>query len=207
MREVYFPNSGVSSVTTLLGDGRMVETAVVGVEGMVGIEAWFSEAPMSQGHVMMQVPGTDAEMLSIGVFREAVAKFSGLTELMGRYAMAVLRQSMQSTACNALHAVQERCARWLLLTHDRVEGDTFELSHEFLATMLAVTRPSVSVAAGTLQNAGMISYRHGVMRVLDRKALEQASCECYTRIREQFRLLDLPHGCRRVANMEASTGS
>lgn len=194
MRAVYFPNSGVSSVTTVLGDGRLVETAVIGAEGMVGIEAFFSDAPVSQGEVMMQVPGTDAEMLPIEVFRQAITELPALRELVGRYAMAVLRQSMQSTACNALHAVQERCARWLLLTHDRVEGDTFELSHEFLAVMLGIARPSFSVAAGALQNAGIITYRHGVMRILKRNALEQASCECYARVREQFNLLSLPHG-------------
>ena len=105
---------------------------------------------------------------------------------MGRYTQVVIAQMMQSTACNALHRVQQRCARWLLMTHDRMHKQDFHLSHEFLAVMLGVQRPTVSVIAGTLQKAGLISYTHGRVSVRNRKGLEAASCECYSIIRAHF---------------------
>ena len=105
---------------------------------------------------------------------------------MGRYTQVVISQMMQSTACNALHQVQQRCARWLLTTHDRMHEQDFHLSHEFLAVMLGVQRPTVSIVAGTLQDAGLIRYTHGRVRVLDRKGLERAACECYSIIRGHF---------------------
>ena len=95
-------------------------------------------------------------------------------------------QTMQSAACNARHQIQERCPRWLLMTHDRVGRDEFHLSHEFLAVMLGVRRQSVTVVAGTLQAAGLITYKHGQVKILDRKGLESASCECYALIRRKF---------------------
>ena len=106
--------------------------------------------------------------------------------VIGRYAQAGVAQMMQSTACNARHHIQERCARWLLMTHDRVGRDDFELSHEFLAVMLGVRRQSVTVVAGTLQRAGLLTYKHGRITVLDRTGLEAASCECYAAIRRRF---------------------
>jgi len=183
---VYFPNGGVASVTAVLSDGALVETAVVGLEGMVGIEAFFGKDPIAPGESMMQVPDTDAEQLSVVAFRRELARQGALFELMGRYAQAAFAQIMQSTACNARHHVQERCPRWLLLTHDRVGRDEFDLSHEFLATMLGVRRQSVTVVAGTMQAAGLIRYKHGRVTVLDRAGLETASCECYALIRRRF---------------------
>jgi CRP-like cAMP-binding protein len=180
---VYFPNGGVLSITTLLSDGTMVETATVGNEGMVGIEAFFNADPIAPGMTMMQVPDTNVERLSVSAFREELARGKVLSILIGRYAQTTLKQMMQSSACNALHHVTERCPRGLLMTHDRVEGDTFQLSQEFLAVMLGVRRQSVSVVASTLQKAGLITYRHGRVTVLDRAGLEAASCECYAAIR------------------------
>jgi CRP-like cAMP-binding protein len=176
---VYFPNGGVLSITTVLEGGAMVETATVGNEGMVGIEAFFGSDAIAPGMTMMQVPDTDAEQLSVAVFREELARGEALSIMMGRYAQTTIKQMMQSTACNALHHVSERCPRWLLMTHDRVGGDSFQLSQEFLAVMLGVRRQTVSVVAGTLQKAGLITYRHGHLTVLDRAGLEAASCECY----------------------------
>jgi CRP-like cAMP-binding protein len=98
---------------------------------------------------------------------------------------------MQSTGCMALHRVQERCCRWLLMTHDRVRQDEFHLSHEFLAMMLGATRPTVTIVAGTLQKAGLIKYTHGRIRILDRKSLEEASCECYATVKGHFDRLGL----------------
>ena len=134
----------------------------------------------------MQVPDSNAERLGVAAFRRETRRQGAFAELVGRYAQATVAQMMQSAACNARHHVQERCPRWLLTTHDRVGGDEFHLSHEFLAVMLGVRRQSVTVVAGTLQAAGLISYRHGRVKILDRKGLEAASCECYAVVRKRF---------------------
>ncbi len=186
LRHVYFPNGGVVSITSILLDGRTVEVATVGDEGMLGIEAFLSDDVVAPGETLMQVPDTDAEMLGVDDFRSEIAKHGALHDLMGHYTQVVIAQMMQSTACNALHAVQQRCARWLLMTHDRMHNQDFNLSHEFLAVMLGVQRPTVSVVAGTLQEAGLIRYTRGRVTVRDRKGLERASCECYPIIRAHF---------------------
>jgi CRP-like cAMP-binding protein len=186
---VYFPNGGVASVTAVLLDGTMVETATVGVEGMLGIEAFLGKHALATGQTMMQVPDTNAERLSVVEFRRELARQGALFDIMGRYAQIAIAQIMQSTACNARHAVDERCPRWLLMTHDRIGRDEFTLSQEFLAMMLGVRRQSVTVVAGTLQAAGLITYKHGVIRVLDRKGLEAAACECYLLLRRHSEAL------------------
>jgi CRP-like cAMP-binding protein len=134
----------------------------------------------------MQVPDTDAERLGVVAFRREVARQGALYDLVGRYIRATVAQMMQSSACNARHHIQERCPRWLLTTRDRVGRDDFELSHEFLAVMLGVRRQAVTVVAGTLQKAGLITYRHGQVKILDRPGLEAASCECYAVVRRKF---------------------
>ena len=164
----------------------MVEATTVGDEGMVGIEAFLSVDAVAPGKTLMQVPDTDAEMLSVEDFRREVAAGGALHDLMGRYTQVVIAQMMQLTACNAMHQVPQRCARWLLMTHDRMHQQDFNLSHEFLAVMLGVRRPTVSEVAATLQEAGLIRYTHGRVTVRNRKGLEKASCECYAIIRAQF---------------------
>jgi CRP-like cAMP-binding protein len=186
---VYFPNGGVISVTAVLADGTMIETATIGHEGMVGIEAFFGDSPIAPGQTMMQVPDTDAEMLSVAALRRELARQDAMSVLIGRYAQAVIAQMMQTTACNARHHIHERCCRWLLMTHDRVGRDRFALSQEFLAMMLGVTRQSVTIVAGTLQKAGLITYKHGHITVVDRPSLEAASCECYLLMRQRFEAL------------------
>lgn len=188
---VYFPNGGVVSITIGMTDGTLIETATVGVEGMVGIEALLGPDPTSPGDVMVQVPDTSAERLSVAALRRELARSERMALLFGRYSQAVIAQMMQSAACNALHQVHERCARWLLMTHDRVGRDEFELSHDFLAAMLGVRRPSVTVVAGALQAAGVITYRHARVTVLDRAGLEAASCECYALMRDRFQSLQV----------------
>ena len=189
---VHFPNSGVFSITTELPDGVMVEAATVGTEGMLGIEAFFGPNAIAPGRTLLQVPGdaagagSEAAQLRVAAFRDVCAQRGALYDVMGRYAQTVVAQMMQSAACNALHPVNQRCARWLLMTHDRTHLQDFHLSHEFLAVMLGVQRPTVSVVAGTLQAAGLISYTHGRVRVLDRKGLEEAACACYAIIRSHF---------------------
>jgi CRP-like cAMP-binding protein len=186
IRQVYFPNGGVCSITTVLADGTTVEAATVGDEGMLGVEAFLTDDAVAPGETVVQVPDTDAVMMSAEDLRREVAERGALSDLLGRYTQIVIASMMQTTACNALHQVQQRCARWLLMTHDRMHGENFNLSHEFLAVMLGVQRPTVSIVAGTLQEAGLIGYSHGRVTVRDRRGLEAAACECYPIIRGYF---------------------
>jgi CRP-like cAMP-binding protein len=190
IREVFFPNGGVCSITTVMADGSMVEIATVGDEGFVGINAFFG-GDIVAGETMLQVPDGSAEALSVEPFNDEIARRGALFECAQRYSQGLLTLMMQSTACVALHSVQERCCRWLLMTHDRVRRDQFILSHEFLAMMLGSTRPTVTVVAGTLQHAGLIKYSHGKITILDRTRLEEASCECYATVKAHFDRLGL----------------
>lgn len=190
VREVFFLNGGVASMTTVMRDGAMVEIATVGDEGFVGISALFGDGIVS-GEAMMQVPDTDAEVMSVETFRRELERRGPFLECVHRYSQGLLTLMMQSTACMALHPLQERCCRWLLMTHDRVRRDQFQLSHEFLAMMLGATRPTVTVVAGTLQKAGLIKYVHGRITIVDRLSLESASCECYATVKQHFDRLDL----------------
>ena len=188
IQNVIFLNGGVASVTTVMQNGTMVETATIGDEGLVGIEAFYG-GTIATGEVMLQVPDGDASFIAVEAFREELNRRAALFEAVQRYSQALMTLMMQSTACMAVHDVQERCCRWLLMAHDRMKRDDFQLSHEFLAMMLASTRPTVTVVAGTLQKAGLISYKHGHLTVLDRRGLEDASCECYATVRDHFKRL------------------
>jgi CRP-like cAMP-binding protein len=190
VRYVYFPNGGVASITTVMSDGAMVEIATIGREGMVGIGA-FLGGDIAGTETMVQVPDTSAERMPVAAFDREIQRRGALYESVQRYSRGLLTLMMQSTACMALHPVQQRCCRWLLMTHDRVQQPEFQLSHEFLAMMLGSTRPTVTVVAGTLQKAGLIHYRHGHIRIVDREGLESASCECYATVTRKFRELGL----------------
>ena len=190
IREVFFPNGGVASITTAMKDGSMVEIATVGDEGMVGIGAFFGTHDVGT-ETMIQVPDTDAEVMTAEAFRNEMDRRGPFYDSVLRYWQGMLALVMQSTACMALHPVQDRCCRWLLMAHDRVRRDDFELSHEFLAMMLGATRPTVTVVAGTLQKSGFIRYKHGRITILDRQGLEGAACECYSTIKRQFDRLGL----------------
>jgi CRP-like cAMP-binding protein len=186
MRQVYFPLAGVISLMTPLTKGRAIETATIGNEGMVGVHAFLGGGVLGNALAMGQVSG---EMLTLNVdtFRAEVEGEGKLYALMLTYTQALFAQISQAVACNVVHEIQQRTAKWLLETHDRAAGaDTFDLTQEFLADMLGVTRPSVSVAARTLQNAGLITHRRGSISVLDRLALEEASCECYGVVRREY---------------------
>ena len=189
IRHVYFPNGGVVSITTALSDGTPVEAATVGDEGMLGMEAFLGDDAVALGDTIMQVPDTNAEMLGVEDFRREFAHGGAMRHLIGHYSQVFIAQMMQTTACNAIHQVPQRCARWLLMTHDRMHQQDFTLSHEFLAVMLGVQRPTVSLVAAKLQRAGVIRYTHGRVTVRDRNGLEKASCECYAIIRAQFERL------------------
>ncbi len=190
VREVFFLNGGVASMTTVMKNGSMVEIATVGNEGLVGINAFFGGAMLS-GETMLQVPDTSAEVMSVQIFKREIARGGAFHECVHRYSQGLLMLMMQSTGCMALHPVQERCCRWLLMTHDRVRQDEFHLSHEFLAMMLGSTRPTVTLVAGALARAGLITYTHGRITILDRKSLEGAACECYATVKGHFDRLGL----------------
>jgi CRP-like cAMP-binding protein len=134
---------------------------------------------------MVQVAGHGSRM-EAGAFRAAVEASASLKRAMLRYVLAVITQISQNAACNQLHPINMRCARWLLTTHDRVGGSSFGLTQEYLAMMLGVTRPSVSSVAGALKAAGLINYSRGMVTIIDRDGLEAASCECYRIIENEF---------------------
>lgn len=187
---VYFPNGGVFSVTNEMRDGSLVEVATVGREGMLGIGVFLGDHSAA-GRTFQQVPDGPLPSMALGPFvRESTAAGS-FRRVLGLYAQANLLQVMQGTACNALHDVTQRCCRWLLQTQDRVESEEFRLKHEFLAIMLGVRRPTVTLVMGELQQSGLISSRYGRIRVLNRKRLENASCECHEVIRAHFERLGL----------------
>ncbi len=191
MRNVYFPLWGVVSLMTPMEDGSFVETATVGNEGMVGIHAFLGGGSLGNAQAMAQVPGETLRM-NADHFRAEIEGGGKLQQVLLAYSQALFAQISQGVACNGVHAIQERCARWLLETHDRAGSDEFLLTQEFLSDMLGVRRPSVTVAARTLQNAGVIQYRRGRITVLDRTALEEASCECYRVITAEYQRLVTP---------------
>jgi CRP-like cAMP-binding protein len=187
--EVYFPNGGVYSVTNEMRDGALVEVATVGHEGMLGIGVFLGDR-RGAGRTFMLVPNGQLPAMSVRHFLEYSAA-GPFREVIGLYAQANLLQIMQCTACNALHDVKQRCCRWLLQTQDRVGAQEFVLKHEFLAIMLGVHRPTVSLVLEQLHDAGLIASRYGRIRVLKRRQLQGVSCECYDVIRRHFTRLGL----------------
>jgi CRP-like cAMP-binding protein len=171
-------------------NGKAAEVGVVGKEGMLGLPV-FLGTDRSSGQSFSQVPG-ESLRLGADAFRAAIQRSRALVDLLHRYTQALFTQVSQSAACNSLHSIEERCCRWLLMTHDRVETDEFVLTQEFLAIMLGVRRASVAEVAGKLQQAGLIHYRRGQMRILDRQGLEATACECYSVIRAEYERL-LPY--------------
>ncbi|HEV8717874.1 MAG TPA: Crp/Fnr family transcriptional regulator [Candidatus Binatia bacterium] len=184
IRFVHFPTGGVVSLTSSRESGATVEIATVGNEGMVGLPVFLGSG-VSPVIAICQVPGESLRMPA-EVFQDVIRSNDALHGLLHRYTLALLVQIGQGSACNRLHAVEARCARWLLMTHDRVRADQYLLTHEFLAQMLGVRRASVTMAAGHLQQAGLIRYRRGVITVFDRKGLESAACACYRIIKQEY---------------------
>ncbi len=183
---VYFPLGSVVSLLTRVEGTPGVEVATIGSEGLVGVSLSWGAATLNPADLLqVQVPGPALRM-DAEVFTAELARGEGLASIVQRYTQAFVSQLSQQVACNGLHSIQERCARWLLLTHDRVGADEFPLTQEFLAQMLGVRRASVTVVAGALQQAGFIRYGRGRVRVADRAGLEQASCDCYWVLREVF---------------------
>jgi CRP-like cAMP-binding protein len=187
LKNVYFPTTCVLSPIILMRDGSSVETGTVGREGIGGVHAALGVRRI-RGEMICQVKG-EALAMPLSSFVSAVAELEGFRVIVHRYIQFVMDIKSQSIACNRLHTLPERCARWLLMTRDRVGKDDFFLTQEFLAYMLGVQRPGVSIAAGALQQAGFIAYSRGHIRILDREGLESASCECYRALVDNYERL------------------
>jgi CRP-like cAMP-binding protein len=182
---VYFPADGLCSIVMTMEDGRAAEVATVGNEGIVGLPAFLGQET-SPGDTIVQIPGAFAYMMPADIFAKEMDRCGALHGLVTRYSQAFVTYLMHSAACNGLHAADQRCARWLLQSHDRIGRDWFELTQEFLAIMLGVRRATVSVIAQQLQRAGLIVFRRRGVRILDREGLEAITCECYGAIKSQF---------------------
>lgn len=180
---VYFPRTGLTSAVVVMESGASAEVAGVGREGVVGVSAFFGN-DRSHEQVFCQVPPCVCRRLPAAEFVAEMGSCAPLRDIVFRYLRGAMAVAARQSACNALHPAEERCARWLLQCHDRVGADDFLLTHEFLAQMLGVRRAPVTVTAGTLQTAGLISYKGGRVTVRDRTGLENAACECYATIRE-----------------------
>jgi CRP-like cAMP-binding protein len=178
IKHVYFPGGGFASVVTVLEDGSMVEVATIGREGLLGVSVVLNGDP-SPSAAMVQAETDTCYRMAVDAFRGEMDRRGPFHHLMSRYAQALSGFIMQSTACNAVHSVEQRLSRWLLMAHDRIGRDDFPLTQEFVAMMLGTSRPTVTVVAGTLQKAGLITYHRGRVRIVDREKLEAASCECY----------------------------
>ena len=185
IREVYFPIDAVLSVVTQMRDGGSIEVGTVGREGVSAIPLLLG-AITSANESYCQVPGR-AVVISSDYFRRLLsAEDNQFRSVLDRFLQAYVNMLGQLAACNGKHSIYERCARWLLLTHDRVNSDKIALSHEYLSMMLGARRSGVTIAAAALQQAGFIRYAHGHIVILNRVGLEEASCECYGVAREQF---------------------
>lgn len=184
IKQVCFPDSGVCSVMSVMHSGAAAEVGTIGNEGITGLALFYGDVT-EHSEVMVQVPGAGRTMPA-DVFLAELARKETLYTLVKHYAHVFSVQLMQSAACNALHRVEERTCKWLLMTHDRVVGDEFKLTQEFLGLMLGVRRSSVTLVAEKLRHAGMIDYRSGYVTILDRMGLEEASCECYAAVRAYF---------------------
>lgn len=182
--QVCFPLSGVVSLVTPMLDGSYVEVTTVGNEGMVGVPV-FLGARSATVRAFSQVPG-EALMLDADAFRSEAGDRGALHALIQRYTQALFGQIAQVAGCNRLHSNEERCARWLLMSHDRVGADDFPMTHEFLSQMLGVRRATVTLVALALQKAELIRYTHGRMTILDREGLEALACECYAVIKTEL---------------------
>jgi CRP-like cAMP-binding protein len=182
--DVYFPLDAVLSVVARMKDGSEIEIGTIGREGTSAFPLLMG-ASSTANVCYCQVRGA-AVKLPAAVFRELTASDPVLRQRLDRYLQGYVNMLGQLAACNRLHSVYARCARWLLMTRDRVDVDEFPLTQEFLAMMLGTDRSGVAIAAGTLQRAGFIQYTHGTIRILNRAGLEEAACECYAVARKQF---------------------
>ena len=183
LRSAYFMNAGLGSVLTVQPDGKSVEVGLIGREGFVGVPVIFG-FKTSALRVVTQADGT-AYRIDVPTLLDLLPECPELEKKIQRFSMILGMQSAQIAACNRLHEVSERLARWLLMSHDRIGTDTMPLTQEFLGQMLGTRRSSVSLAAGALQKAGLIKYTRGSVTVVDQRQLSEVACDCYDIIRRQ----------------------
>ncbi|MGB9514606.1 MAG: Crp/Fnr family transcriptional regulator [Candidatus Acidiferrum sp.] len=179
---VHFPNGGLISLVVALQDGRTVEAGLVGKEGATGMPGILGlrRSPLRE---IVQIAG-DGFRVKVGVLRKVLRSTPKLRANLSCYSAGLAMQVAQTAACNRLHKIEERLARWLLLAQDRVDSGIVPITHDFLATMLGTDRPTVSFAAGILQREEIVDYTRGSVKILNRNKLEQAACECYAIIRQ-----------------------
>jgi CRP-like cAMP-binding protein len=181
---IYFPVSGVHSVVALMNNGASVEAGIVDSAGVVGAQEALAEATPTN-RCYTQLAG-EAVRLPTGVFLDQFRRGGSLHRATLRWIQAYIVQVSQTAACNRLHVVEQRLARWLLMCHDRMESNEFPLTHELLAIMLATPRPAITKAIGRLTAPGFIAHTRGTIVVTDREGLEGASCECYEIVRDAY---------------------
>jgi CRP-like cAMP-binding protein len=184
LKHAYFPQGCVLSLLTVLENGSAIETANIGREGAFGLfAAMYSRVSFNRCIVQLEgrMVRCPIELLQTG-FRTS----EHVRNLFVSYSETLLSQVQQTVACNSMHTTEERMCRWLLMMHDRAEGAPLTYTHEFLAHILGANRKSVTIAAQSMQTAGLITYRRGTMQVVNRKGLEKASCECYAIVKERF---------------------
>lgn len=183
IRHVYFPNNSIVSLLSEAAASATLEVGMVGNEGLTGISV-FLGVDESRNRAVVQGAGTAMRMKAAGL-RSKAGNGGSLHRLLHRYTQSLLTQISQSAACNRFHRVDERLARWLLLTHDRLGVDQFPVTQEFISNMLGVRREGVTVAAGALQRDKLISYSRGVINILNREGLRAVSCQCYKIIKDE----------------------
>jgi CRP-like cAMP-binding protein len=178
---VYFPDSGVVSVLAVYADGSMIEMATIGREGFTGVQAALGDKT-SSARFLVQIPGSAAKLSRVA-FKRAMQLMPSFRNLMYAYVQAFLEQVLVSVACNGAHSLKERLARWLLMMRDRSDDDVLEITHNLLAEMLGVQRPTISNVAQELERAGLIERGRRQVTILNRQGLSRASCECYQLVR------------------------
>lgn len=166
----------------VMEDGGVVEVVTVGREGLVGISAVFG-APVATGESIVQIADEPAAVMPIDAFRREMDRRGAFFDEVIRYSQAFVNMLMQAIACNGLHSAHQRCCRWLLMTHDRLNQDEMSLTHELLSTMLGVRRPTITLVMADLAQAGLVSHNRGRIRIVDRNGLEAMACECYKNMR------------------------
>jgi CRP-like cAMP-binding protein len=185
----YFLEEGIASVVITLQNGSTVEVGVIGRDGIVGIPILLGTVGMP-GRTFIQIAGSGYQ-IEAETLKEEFEKPGEFRQGIQKYLQGFLVQTAQTAACNRLHSIEERLARWLLTCRDRVDGDDLPLTHEFLGQMLGAPRTTVTLTAGLLHRAGMIEYSRGMVKITDRSALENSACECYRTVRDEFRRLHL----------------
>ena len=181
---VYFIETGVGSLVNTMANGDAAEVGTIGNEGVVGLPLILQDE-RSPTSVYVQVPGSGLRMKA-SLFRKELSRSASMRTVMLHYAHAFFNQVAQSAACNQFHSLEQRCCRWLLMTHDRMGSNEFLLTQELLAMMLGVQRTGVTAAAGALQRAELINYRRGNVTIRNRRGLERRACECYAISKHEF---------------------